>query len=295
MTKPIIRVGKTLASRHPLEESIIRGLTTHDPVFRDRSRLHAGDVAWCPRRAVLYHYVSPADYTDGDAPGKFYMSIGNAIHGVVTTAMFAQQLLLFKEYKIPEMGLGLGGKIDAIVLLDDKIRIVEIKSCGSQLPKKVKPEHRAQASVYSVVTGIPALVLYVSRSVADWSGRVQMVVLDCNLSDEDLKHSLMSVILASLYSKAKVLPRIPAHITSEDQCKYCPFAEGCWADSPLPLDAPDPAARVALVKQGSTGLARLWADREARTHGVLKFIQDNGTTWAKAKLAKLDWDDAISF
>lgn len=293
MTAPVIRKGFAgPVGEHPLVKLVISGMRTKAKIYRNNQRLFAGDVAFCPRKAVMYHKIDPDLEVETSASGKLYMGIGSAVHEQVTTSLYEQGMLLFKEYRIPNLSLGLGGYVDAIIWLNDRVRGVEIKTCG-KLPDAIKPEHRQQAMTYQAVTGIKMCVMYVSRNVADYSGKIQMRVFELDATQEQLDNALASVAVAYFFSEAGVLPRIPAHITSEKDCTFCPFQSVCWKGAEAPVPLPTAEVREALMAKVTNRVAELKAEAQNRTNGVLQHISLHGTKYAAEKLGGKDWSTIL--
>lgn len=288
---PIVRKGWT-GGDHSLVTTIIQGMRTHEGIHRDRARLFAGDVAHCPRKAVLHHQVDTDTKVESVASSKLYMAIGSAVHEKVTDSLYAQGLLLFKEYRIPDLGLSLGGYVDAIVLFNGKIRNVEIKTCG-RLPNEPKLEHKHQALMYETVTGFRSIVLYVSRSVASWDGKVQMRALELNATPAERDQVLASAATAHYYSAAGVLPPIPSYLRSKVDCNYCPFAEICWGPVPSPSNPPTPAQRELLAEQVARHVEAMRRNSAERTNGILIHLAAHGTPHAKKLLTDTDWSELI--
>lgn len=291
MTVPIVRKGWS-GGDHQLVSTIIQGMRTREGLHRDRARLFAGDVAHCPRKAVLHHHIDADTKVETAASGKLYMAIGSAVHAQVTDSLFAQGLLLFKEYRIPDLGLSLGGYVDAVVLFDGKVRNVEIKTCG-RLPTEAKLEHRHQALMYEAVTGFLSIVLYVSRTVASWDGKVQMRAIELNATPEERDQVIRSAATAHYYSAAGVMPLIPSYLKSKADCTYCPFGEICWGSVNAPISQPSLPQRELLNEQVARHVEAVKRNSTERTNGILNHILLHGTVHAKRVLDDTEWSGLL--
>jgi hypothetical protein len=288
----VIKHGPTTTITHPLVYSIIDGMRTRAFIHRDRSRLFAGDVGRCPRKAVLHHHIPADTEVETSASGKLYMSIGSAVHAQVSDSLHNKKMLLFKEFRIPNLDLSLGGYVDDVIFMAGKVRNLEIKTCG-KLPDEIKFDHRQQALMYEAVTGIKGILLYVSRSVATWDGKIQMKAIELNSTPEELEQSLASAAIAHYFSAAGLMPRIPSYFTSESDCTYCPFARICWGEDAAPLPMATPVEREALMTKVQTKVAELKERTPQRRNGVLKHIAENGGEIAREILSAGDWSTMV--
>lgn len=225
---------RTVPEGRPLVSHIIAGLGSSNPLRRNK--LFGGSAGHCARHSFLVQKVGP-DVIDTFTPSStMYMSIGTAVHETICDALFKQGVLMFKEYKLlPPRWLNLGGRVDAIVDIrgDGAPSLVEIKTCGRELPAGPSPEHSQQAQVYSLVTGIDeAYVLYVSREVG--YPEPKMVAHRVDTSEAALTYVARQLILATIGVNANLLPPIPASLLMKD-CKYCLFRSYCWDAVPLDL------------------------------------------------------------
>lgn len=256
-------------------------------------RLHARDTGLCERQGTL------SALQDGmivDNPqSKSFFALGNAIEDLVLTSLFVTGNLLFKNYKIPDIGINLGGAIDGIVYLNDKIRILEIKSCG-KLPDKPKPEHVAQALMYSAITGLHSTVFYFSRYVIDkWGGPVLMKQFDLDENIELGKKALWRAIFASIAVKENLIPDKPVHLKKSD-CGFCPFVSNCWNGEHITVGKPiSQKDNLRISREASQILNQILDFNEVKNRriGILKFLSISGNQNAKSILSKSEWSDLI--
>lgn len=282
-----VKHGSPVNRGSEMETIIRRGLTKTVEYNRD-GRIYASGAAYCTRQTVIGATGKSTEIQN--AASGAYMTMGSAIEEMLLTAFHNQNVLLFKQYKLPELpGINMGGKIDAIVYVLNKIRCVEIKSCSS-LPGAPKSGHLEQAQVYSAVTGLPASLVYFSRSVADYNGNIQLREFPLALSREDHFNTMFKVCYARLAIDANVIPPVPSGWTQAN-CGYCPFVPICWEDDELPgiaVGRKDNAIMMEQAKEWAAKLTTVEALSERR-HGVLRHLEKNGTQTANELLAGTDW------
>lgn len=229
MANPI-RIGNPL-KQQPLISHIVQGLTKTYPTRR-REHLFAGDAAMCHRKAVFSLLVGEDDMTRVEASGVIYMRLGSAFHDIIADAFRGAGLLLASEVRLEPDFLNLAGYVDDVIELDGKPLIIEVKTCGA-LPSTPKPWHYEQAMTYSLVTGIrDPIVLYVSRNVASYDGRLLMAPLQITADDDKYEMIARRLVQADEYAKLGKIGEIPIHIRDEGDCGFCPFKAICWDSEP---------------------------------------------------------------
>lgn len=284
-----------------IDKMIRKGLTTVEKVSRTSSeeemakygrkhswRLYGTDAAYCPRKAVLYGAEERVHETRPE--GKMYMALGTAAEDVLVDGFHNSGMLLWKQYRVPEGEINVGGKVDIIAFLE-YVFGVEVKTC-EKVPDQPKPEHEAQALLYSLLLGIPFKLLYQSRKVVRSvpGGRVELDfgLLDVDTSHERLWATAVGLARSYVYSLERLLPERPSHFTKTGNCTYCPFKQMCYGSEPFPIPVPGPGVREdveARVRQ----LATLLMDqRPSKKIGMLKFLQENNER-ARAVLEGADW------
>lgn len=268
----------------------IAGLSTISPTSRE-GRLYASDAGACARKAVLS--ATSNDMILNNPASNAYYGIGNAIEELLIKGLTKSDAILFSQYRLPPVGINMGGYIDAIVIVNGKIRVLEIKSCG-KLPNGPKPAHTSQAAIYSAITGLPATLLYMSRSVANATGALQLAEFELESYHSVKRDAVYSAVLADVCVKRGVVPHKPYTMTEEKMCDeiYCPFTAICWHGQKLPVTYPEVSVEDnPLVIKEATELTDKIMDplaTQQRRSGVLKYIQMNGTPLAKTILAG-DW------
>ena len=258
-------------------------------------RFYASDAGFCPRQAALKS--RGGGEIDNPASFNAYCELGNTIEALVLGALTSTGNLLFKQYRIPDIGLNLGGKIDGIIVSDGKLRVLEIKSCG-ELPKTdPKPEHKAQALIYSAVTGLPASVLYFSRDVVDFKGSLMLKEFPLDDLVDEKRATIYRAALAYFSTRKGILPDIPSHLTTAKDCGHCPFKDFCWdgvATVTTDLKPPSGPEGEKLVEQATLFTENFFSNQVVadRRNGIIKHLQTNGGQTARDVL-KGDWSHLL--
>lgn len=274
-------------SAGPLATLVTKGLAREETIARPGGRMYASSAGICARRN-WFNANLPERQSTVTPASTLYMAIGEAVHKEVQDALFRLGVLLFSEYNLPPVGFNIGGRIDAIIVLEGKIVGVEIKTCGT-LPSKPKFEHIQQANIYSAISGLPVFLLYVSRNVASYNGALMMREFSV---DSDPEEALFRVALSQIMSTESVLPsEIPEGYEENRECRFCPFKSKCWTHDPHPS--------VSLEKykeymaRAKTMTASVMDGRRNRLNGVLVFLQRHGTVHARMILEG-SWDDLLN-
>lgn len=252
------RKGKLPDEPNTIIQNVINGLSGTAPLHR--RNLHGGDGAYCARKNSAMLNMPDDQMVEMSAASAFYFSIGSAVHETIQKALTKTGMLIASEFRINSIGINIGGYVDAIVRIDDKPRILEIKTCGG-LPAKPKPEHVFQAMTYALITGIPDPILfYVSRSVASWDGKLITKQFELESTKAAYIQVATGLYRSLYYAEAKRLADIPVHIESARECGFCPFVNTCWnevgsfpvvrptADEKAEIEAKVKASMITLVK-----------------------------------------------
>ena len=263
---------------------------------RDRQgRIYASNGGRCERAAALSATVPATQMKSAALMG--YAQLGNAIEDLIVNALDDGETVLFKQYHLPEVGLNLGGYVDAIIFHQGHLRVLEIKSCGV-VPRAPKPLHATQAALYSAITGLPATVFYFSRSVANYDSELLTAQFDLGEAGELQRAALWRVAYAKLAIDQGVTPGIPFHLSKASDCDYCPFIPHCWEGLPPAATWPQavtPAQHVELSRQATEWVDRLLdpVDVARRRTGILKHIERHGGETAKRVLSNATWSALI--
>jgi CRISPR/Cas system-associated exonuclease Cas4 (RecB family) len=279
-------------AREPIEsiaQHVNTGLSTTE--HRDRAgRLYASETGYCERQGAVLAQLPSTEISS--ASSTLYKKLGDTIETIILDALYEQGILVFRQFHLPDVGLDLGGYIDGIVLLNGKLHVLEIKTCG-QLPSQPKPQHLHQAAIYSAITGFPAIIYYVSRHVASFDGVVKQAEFYIPAHGEVQRTAVYRAAYAHLSILEEVTPYVPSHITKEDQCGFCPLRAQCWHGAertswPAEVDSKKALAIAREAKQLADAIldAETSADRR---NGIVKHISRIGNGLAKSLLKDKDW------
>lgn len=277
-----------------LELTIIRGLTHEYHVSRD-GRLYASDSGYCQRQTALSALRN--EDVKQEPQTTAYFDLGKAVESLIVNSLYTQKTVMFTQYILPDVGMNLGGKIDAIIRLDGHpVTAIEIKSCGS-IPKEPYPEHLAQAYMYSGVTGLPTKLVYFGRNVINFSGKLQLKTFDLGYDISAISKTINRAALGYYSSLEGVLPNIPSHITSEKDCGFCPFKNVCWHGEKSILASATKGQANAIIKQANDKTKEITDkdNTESRRNGIFRFLKTHGTQYAKDLLTSTKWDDLVLF
>lgn len=220
------------SSEGSLLDYLYRGLRSQKDVKR-KGRLWASQAPHCSRRGALTGVYEGTQITRPANQG--YFSLGIAIENMILNAWDKNKLVITDQYRLPEVGLNLGGKVDAVVLLNGKLRIVEIKSCGDKIPTSGKREHLSQARFYSAVTGFPMYLFYFSRNVAHFNGKLKSTYFYEEFNKDTLQYTVHNAALARLSIDNTIIPEIGGNIRSIGDCGFCDFVGHCWKGDELTI------------------------------------------------------------
>lgn len=282
----IIRKGNPF-KHTDVESAILKGLPESYPLHRDEKKFMASDPS-CPRKMVKYFYTTRRGvFTPAS---KAYMAIGVSIHEMVTDALYKSSRLIFKEFKLPPREKpDIRGIIDAIFLgADDKIMGLEIKSCGN-LPGRPRDEHELQALIYSALSGLDFSILYVSRKVAGYDGKLMLKSFDVECTDDMMKHALTKMCVAYFADAKEVLPHVPPTFSRDNECRFCPFQDECWDDEKEDLPTADIMLMEAIYEKAEERAEKILLERESARSGILKHIQRHASPDVQKKMSTISW------
>lgn len=227
-TSKFIRKGDPLG-KSSLVKSVAAGLAGQSRLYK-RS-VHGADAAFCSRKAVLHQGVNPNSKVPMDASSALYFAVGNGIHDKVAEALDNSNILIANELLVTFGPIR--GYIDNIVISDETggLKIIDVKSCG-RLPTKVKPGQAEQLLLYALISGIgEAAILYMSRSVADFTGILAKEII-VPTTEPVMQKIARTTAESIVYSKYKVVPPKPEYHVTEAGCGWCPFKNnGCFSTS----------------------------------------------------------------
>lgn len=269
------------------EGKVAMGLSSKRNKEKKRSKIYASEGGLCARKNV-YMAKAKGEYTFS-ASSTLYTTIGTTVHSEVYKALEKQEILLYNDYRLPDIDLYLGAEVDAIIYNDERVYGLEIKTCGA-LPSSIKPEHKAQATLYQFITGFPFIVYYVSRNVADYTGEVLHKTFYLNVSEEYTKAVVQNVIMAKLSLDYDIYPlRSSAFATNKFPCNNCAYSANCYSSS-LAEDAT--IQQMEELFESSDDLYyELKALTKNRRNGILNFITLNTNREYVRNILSGDWSN----
>ena len=291
----MIITGSDLLEKENLLETIENGLKKTEKQDYN-GRIHVSSSGYCPRKGALEaKYVGDRDYA---AKSALYFKLGIALEESILDSLDNQKRLFFRQYHLPETGINLGGKIDGIILYNNKIHALEIKSCGS-LPSKPQLEHVSQLMVYCAVTGLPGLLLYISRHVEERhsdGSRLKMKLFEFGFDLENSKKHLANSARAYFASKNGLMPEIPDYIKSENDCGFCYFQDICWHSEPPKFLEFMGDSEKHHIENAVNSFVEVFMTKEQlqkRRNGVLKYLSTVGNKTCKLYLEDEDWKNLL--
>lgn len=277
------------ATVNQLEKTIIAGMK-FSKMVKQNGRMYVSTAAFCERQTALS--MTFEGLVDYDSSTSGYFEMGKAGENVVVNSLRNQNVLLYdnpnEQYRTLDIGLNLGGKIDAIYCLpDSEPRLLEVKTCGNTLPLAPHGEHLAQAKLYSAIMGLPVSIVYISRNIADYNGQIIIRDFDIEYDEIDLYETMYTVIFGKLSAERGLMPQIPPHLTKPSDCGFCQFKSICWDGKPshlIPISKPESVEISHLTQQRTSAIINSSAIADRKSI-VLNDLLKNGTPYAKALLS----------
>lgn len=285
--KSPIRKGNVLRPS-AAESWVLKGMSSKRDLHRAEVKFFASDAAECPRRAVKFLHTHRKEAITPASTA--YMKLGIIIHELVSDALHKTNRLIFKEFRLPKrVKPDIRGIVDAIFFgPDDKILGMEIKSCGN-LPGRPRDGHELQALTYSALTGLDFVILYVSRKVAGWDGKLMIKSFDIECDEITMMHTLTQVCLAYFANAKKVLPEIPPTFKQDANCRFCPFQTECWEGEEEDLPTVGAGMLDELYSRAEERAEAILGEREAARTGILKHCQRHASPLMQRKLRSAGW------
>jgi len=203
-----------------LKEHIDNFYTSHEK-DRDRVKFWISESGKCARQ--IYFSFKKFPKKAKDARVLRIMDHGDYTHMRIMSVLFALGLVKATEIEIPSQEI-VSGRADAIVNIEGKPVVVEIKSISSygfQKLEKPRREHLCQVQLYLHYFKIPSgILIYENKDNQDLKEfRVEY--------DEKISKSLIEEFeIIKHMIENNIVPPIPMGL--EDwECQYCDYAEEC--------------------------------------------------------------------
>lgn len=252
-------IGKeTKSEKNKSESMLYDDILNGSKILKKRAvekigRLYASESGHCARKGTLSALDS--DDTLMKPTFLYYTEIGKTVENALIQSLITSNVLLFpnkdnitEQFNIPDVGLNLGGKLDGIIYKNGKISLLEIKTAGQKMPNdpaKEKPQHLAQARIYSALLGTDINLLYFARNVSsDMHGESLKIREFYYKFDRGAVYdTIFSACLSSYSVTNGYIPPIPETINFQnkaDMCSYCNFFSYCWSDNKKEINLKTP-------------------------------------------------------
>lgn len=248
-----------------------------------RTSLWPSDAGHCARRTTLTLKSENLKSTV-DFPKELTFKMGHTVENLVLQVLFEQDVLLWKDYNLPTLKIGgyeMRGRIDGIVWDNGKVKILEIKSCNA-LPTEPSKENYAQAQIYSAITGLDAIVLYVSRNPYTRKEGVKARQFNLSFDPAPIENLFKGI---QSFETDTLTPKL----AMRSLCGFCPFVGFCWNKEPNPDFE---SLKEIETLNVSVRVERFMAYQENRRNGILKHIEASGSKLAKSVL-KNEWSKIV--
>jgi len=263
----------------------------------DNGRSYASSGGDCARKNVLTNSpnILPDDLktSQGSLTLNLYGAIGESAHTFIQKLCKNAGILLFGEYKLPNvLGINVGGRLDGFILFQNRLRLLEIKTCGS-LPFSIKPEHKNQSIFYSAITGLQPYIFYVARNVMTFQEPWLVSEFDMTVTEQQKRDILTHYVYSDLAYKSGKIPKRPFYTSTAPACKYCIFKSLCWSDNLAELELSE-QENGDILKQAEKIAEKIYDNTTARRNGILKHVERFGYQPVSEKvLHNTSWSDLI--
>jgi CRISPR/Cas system-associated exonuclease Cas4 (RecB family) len=188
---------------------------------KDRVKFWISEAGKCSRQ--IYFYFKKYPKKEKDARVLRIMDHGDYTHMRIMSVLFALGLVKATEIDIPSQEI-VSGRADAIVNLDSKPHVVEIKSISSygfQNLDKPRREHMCQIQLYMHFFRIPqGILVYENKDNQD------LKEFAVEYDDKIAKNLLEEFQILKHMIDNNIIPQIPLGL--EDwECRYCDYADEC--------------------------------------------------------------------
>lgn len=191
---------------------------------RDKEQTHfyISDVGKCPRSVFFKFKNAPGEKMDPRILRIF--EVGESFHRNIFNILYRLKIGLTTEVNIPTQEI-ISGRADAILCIDNKNYVLDIKSMNSMIFRKLtepKKENVYQVQLYLHYFNIKnGILLYIDKdqqNIKEFPVNYdEKLVLSLLRSFEDLKEKIDSNIIPA---------KLPDY-NQNWQCRYCRFKEVC--------------------------------------------------------------------
>lgn len=188
---------------------------------KESSNLYVSDAGKCPR--AIYFRAKGYAKKAMDARVLRLLDHGGYTHLRIMGVLFSQGIVRASEVEVPPQEM-IGGRADAIVSLNNRLYVLEIKSVNKAAFNKLEkpnPDHVKQLQLYlhyfKLKDGIIIYECKDTQNIKEFAVSYDQEGVSLILKDfEGLKRNI----------NEGIVPEIPGEI-EKWRCDYCPYAEEC--------------------------------------------------------------------
>lgn len=271
-----------LSGKEDIDSITLKGSLTKGTTKRRNTIRPYPSQALCQRKMVFESDCDGLE-TESDITFSLYTQFGVVAEKYLKQSWQNAGNLLLSSYKIPENVLDIGGEIDAVMKINDVIRVIEVKTTD-ELPAQPKSDHYVQALTYSALTGLPFTIYYLSRNIVEYKNgtkKLKSIQFDYDYDPDNAYAQIMQMAKANVFGKAGFVPPIPAHLTAKSHCGFCRFVDICWNKADLSKDNfsvvyPDMKTEIELEIEALKITEKFMSKKEVekRNKNLLKYIKE---------------------
>jgi CRISPR-associated protein Cas4 len=190
---------------------------------KDRNQVHfyITDAGKCPRQVWFSLKGYPKKPLEPHVLRQLHH--GDVIHSKLMTILYSLGLVKATEIEIPPQEF-INGRADAIICIDNRDYVVEIKSINNFAFEKLdypNPDHVKQINMYMHYFKIPkGILIYENKNTQE----LREFGLDY---DEALANNVLEFLSGiRQHLDMNQVPVKPANL-EQWRCDYCPYAEEC--------------------------------------------------------------------
>lgn len=177
---------------------------------------------------------------------------GDAMHERYQRLLSSMGYLIYPEYKIKDEELHVYGRTDGLMVINDELVLLELKSCGiydfQQMASTGQPrsDYADQLMLYMHLTGVKKGIILVECIITERKGHIKMAppredefyasdfLLEFHLkyNQEHADRVVRKVKRILELIEKGILPEREFSKDSFD-CRYCPFHDYCWLGAEL--------------------------------------------------------------
>jgi len=202
-------------------KDLINGFYRDSFESRERCYFYVSDVGKCPRALYFHFKEAPRERPDPRVLRIF--DEGDYTHRRLLSVLYSLGIVQASEVRTPPNDL-IHGRADAVVTLDEKPYVVELKSSnGWKFSKMEKPreDHVDQVQLYMHYFNIPrAILLYENKNTQH--------LREFNLEYDEARAGRLIKGFEFLRDQIEkdIMPEVPEDI-KKWRCRYCEYRTEC--------------------------------------------------------------------